>query len=268
MAINALYSASSGLAALDTALDVTANNLANVNTPGYKASRTNFQDLLYIEKEQPGAINANDDQRPIGLYVGLGVRVSGTQLDFTQGAPQFTGRPLDITIDGEGFFVVTVEPSLGGGTAYTRAGNFALNSDGDIVMANNQGYRLDPNINIPPDATNISISSDGKVYYTSPGETEQTEAGTIQLATFANPAGLAQIGTNLYTQTDASGDAVTGEPSTDQRGSLQQSFLESSNVDPTRELIDLIRTQRAFEMNSQSIRAADESLRTVSQLRR
>jgi flagellar basal-body rod protein FlgG len=267
MAINALYSASSALSALDTALDVTANNLANVNTPGYKTSRANFQDLLYVEKEQPGTINANDDQRPIGLYVGLGVKVSGTQLDFTQGAPQFTGRPLDLTIDGEGFFVVGVEDAKGG-TAYTRAGNFALNSDGDIVLANDQGRRLDPNINIPPDATNISISSDGTVYYTTPGETEQTEAGTIQLATFANAAGLAQIGENLYSQTDASGDAVIGDPSTDQRGGLLQNFLESSNVDPTRELIDLIRTQRAFEMNSQSIRAADESLRTVSQLRR
>lgn len=267
MAINALYSAASGLAALDTALDVTANNLANVNTPGYKASRCNFQDLLYVEKEQPGALNANDDQRPIGLYVGLGVKVSGTQLDFTQGAPQFTGRPLDVTIDGEGFFTVSVQDSLGG-TAYTRAGNFALNKDGEIVMANDQGRRLEPVINIPEDATNVTISSDGRVYYTSASDPNQVEAGQIQLATFANPAGLKQIGENLYTQTDASGDATTGDPSTDQRGSLQQSFLESSNVDPTRELIDLIRTQRAFEMNSQSIRAADESLRTVSQLRR
>ncbi len=118
MAINALNSAASGLSALDTALDVTANNLANVNTPGYKASRTNFQDLLYIEKEQPGTRNVNDDQRPIGLYVGLGVKVSGTQLEFTQGAPQFTGRPLDATIEGEGFFQVGVEDALGG-TAYT-----------------------------------------------------------------------------------------------------------------------------------------------------
>lgn len=267
MAINALQSAASGLTALDTALDVTANNLANVNTSGYKASRANFQDLLYVEKEQPGTRNANEDQRPTGLYVGLGVKVSGTQLDFTQGAPQATGRPYDVTIQGEGFFQVKVEDALGG-TAYTRAGNFALNADGEVVLANDQGRRLEPTVTIPPDALGVEITSDGRVMYTVAGSVEQTEAGRFQLATFANPAGLKQIGENLYTQTDASGAPTQGDPSTDNRGSLSQGFLESSNVDPTRELIDLIRTQRAFEMNSQSIRAADESLRTVAQLGR
>jgi flagellar basal-body rod protein FlgG len=267
MAINALHSSASALAALDTALDVTANNLANVNTPGFKASRANFQDLLYIEKEQPGTLNAQQDQRPIGLYVGLGVKISGTQLDFAQGAPQFTGRPLDVNVNGDGFFQVTVEDARGG-LAFTRAGNFALNRDGELVLANDQGRRIEPGVSIPPEATNVTISSDGRVLYTAPGETEQTEAGRLQLATFVNPAGLKQVGENLYVETDASGPPVVGDPSTDQRGFLQQNFLESSNVDPTRELIDLIRTQRAFEMNSQSIRAADESLRTVSQLRR
>lgn len=267
MAINALQSASSALSALDTAMDVTANNLANVNTTGFKASRTNFQDVMYMERAQPGTQNANDDERPTGLYVGLGVKVSGTQLDFTQGAPQFTGRNLDVHIAGEGFFVVGVEDSLGG-TAYTRSGNFALNSEGDIVLANDQGRRLEPNINIPPGSKSISISGDGQVTYVPAGETEPAEAGRLQLATFVNPAGLKQVGENLFTQTEASGDAVVGDPAADDRGSLQQGLIETSNVDPTRELIDLIRTQRAYEMNSQSIRAADESLRTIAQLRR
>ena len=267
MAINALQSAASGLSALNTALDVTANNLANVNTPGFKSSRVNFQDLLYVEKAQPGTINANQDQRPIGLYLGLGVRVSGTQLDFTQGAPQSTGRPLDVTINGNGFFQVSVEDSLGnGGLAYTRAGNFTRNSDGEIVLANDQGRRLTPQIQIPQEAQTITIGADGQVSYTVAGQSAPVELANIQLATFVNPAGLKQVGENLYVETAASGPPVTGDPGTDSRGSLQSNFLEASNVDPTRELIELIRTQRAFELNSQSIRAADETLRNVGQL--
>jgi len=267
MAINALQSASSALAALDTALDVTANNLANINTVGFKASRTNFQDLLYIHKEASGTLNAIQDERPMGVHVGLGVKLSGTQLDFTQGPPQFTGRPLDVNIEGDGFLQVAVEDSRGS-FGYTRAGNLALNSDGEVVLANDQGRRVQPVIQIPPDAKNVSISNDGRISYVAPGETEATEAGQLQLSTFVNPAGLKQIGENLYVETDASGPPTSGEPGSDERGSIQQGELESSNVDPTRELIDLIRTQRAYEMNSQSIRAADESLRTVAQLRR
>jgi flagellar basal-body rod protein FlgG len=269
MAINALQSGSSALSALNTALDVTANNLANVNTPGFKASRVNFQDLLYVEKAQPGVVNANQDQRPIGLYVGLGVKVSGTQLDFAQGAPQVTNRPLDVMIKGNGFFQVSVEDALGsGGVAYTRAGNFALNSDGEIVLANDQGRRLEPPIQIPPEAIDISIGSDGQVSYSLAGEAEPVNVATLQTATFVNPAGLKQVGENLYVETAASGPPETGDPGTDRRGTLLQNFLESSNVDPTRELIDLIRTQRAYDMNSQSIRSADQALQTISQLRR
>ncbi|NUQ69031.1 MAG: flagellar basal-body rod protein FlgG [Phycisphaerales bacterium] len=269
MAINALQSSSSALSALNVALDVTANNLANVNTPGFKSSRTNFQDLLYVEKAQPGVLNANQDQRPTGLYVGLGVKVSGTQLDFTQGAPQATNRPLDVMVNGNGFFEVSVEPERGnGGRAYTRAGNFALNSDGEIVLANDQGRRLQPTIAIPPEAMEVAITDDGRVFYTVAGSPEPTEAGQIQLASFANNAGLKQIGENLFVETAASGPPVVGNPGVDARGTLRSNFLESSNVDPTRELIELIRTQRAFEMNSQTIRAADDTLRSVAQLRR
>jgi flagellar basal-body rod protein FlgG len=269
MAINALQSSASALSALNTALDVTAHNLANVNTNGFKSSRVNFQDLLYIEKEQPGTRNAIDDQRPTGLYVGLGVKVSGTQLDFTSGAANRTGNPLDCMIEGEGFFEVQVEDSVGnGGRAFTRAGNFTLNSDGELVLANDQGRRLEPNIPIPETAESVTIGADGTVYYTEAGNPAQQEAGQLTIATFINPHGLKQVGENLYVETEASGPPNSGNPGEQKRGSIRSGFLESSNVDPTRELIELIRTQRAFEMNSQSIRAADESLRSVAQLRR
>jgi flagellar basal-body rod protein FlgG len=268
MAINALQSASSALSALSTGLDVIANNLANVNTQGYKASRANFQDLLYIEKAQPGVENANGDQRPTGLYVGLGVKVSGTQLDFTQGAPIPTERELDLLIDGPGFFKVTVEDDRAeGGVAYTRAGNFTLNSEGQIVLANDQGRVLDPEITVPDDAIGIQILTTGEVYALFAGDT-QSQIGNIELAGFINPAGLKQMGENLYGETEASGPPLTGEPAQGGLGIIQQGFLENSNVDPTLELIQLIKTQRAFEMNSQSIRAADEVLQTVTQLRR
>lgn len=268
MAINALQSAASALSAMNTALDVTANNLANINTAGFKSSRVNFQDLLYIEKAQAGTQNAIQDTRPIGLYVGLGVRASGTQLDFTQGSSLTTGRPLDAMIQGQGFFQVQVEDNLGGGVAYTRAGNFTLNRDGELVLANDVGRRVVPPVVIPPNADQVTIASNGDVTYTTTEDAAPQTAGTLELATFVNPAGLKQVGENLYVVTDGSGPATTGAPGTDNRGSLLQNFLEASNVDPTKELIGLIQTQRAFEMNSQSIRAADDTLRSVAQLRR
>lgn len=268
MAITALDSAASGLSALNTSMDVIANNLANVNTPGFKTSRANFQDLLYAEKAQPGVENSIGQKRPTGLYVGLGVKVSGTQLNFEQGAPINTGRELDVTINGRGFFRVQVQDSLGDGFAYTRSGAFALNKDGEIVMASDQGRRLEPNLVIPEDATAISINDDGEVYVDRPGLTEPELVGQFELAAFVNPAGLKQIGENLYIQTDASGPPVTGNPGSDQFGTLKQGFIENSNVDPTFELINLIKTQRAFEMNSNTIRAADDTLRTIATLRR
>lgn len=269
MALVALHSAATGLSALNTDLDVIANNLANVNTQGFKASRANFQDLLYQEKLMPGVENANGDQRPTGLYVGLGTRISGTQLDFTQGAPLSTGRQLDVLIDGDGFFQVKVEDDRAvNGTAYTRAGNFTVNKDGELVLANDQGRRVEPAINIPSDATSVDINADGTVYVSQPGQTEPVEVGKFELAVFVNPQGLKQLGENLYGETEASGPPVTGEPETDNIGRLQGGFLEGSNVDPTMELIKLIRTQRAFEMNSNVIRAADDTLRAVANLRR
>lgn len=268
MALLALHAAATGLNALSTSLDVTANNLANANTEGFKASRVNFQDLLYLERAQPGVENANGDMRPTGLYVGLGVEISGTQVDFEQGAPIATDRPLDVMIDGEGFFQVVVESDVGEGLAYTRAGNFAVNVDGEIVLANSEGRRLDPPITVPEGATSITISDDGTVHVMLPGEIEPAEVGQFELATFINPAGLKQIGENLFLPSAASGPAELGQPLEGGRGSILQGFLEGSNVDPVIELVNLIRTQRAFELNSQSIQAADEALRTIGNLRR
>ena len=269
MAINALHSASTGLSALNTELDVTANNLANVNTVGFKGSRVNFQDLLYIEKAQPGVENANGDQRPTGLYVGLGVKVAGTHLDFTQGAPISTGRELDIAIDGIGFLQVSVEPDRApNGVAYTRFGAFAVNRDGELVLATDQGRRLEPNITLPADTLKVEINANGEVFVLQPGAVDLAQIGQLELATFVNPAGLKQIGENLYAETEGSGPPIVGEPGEENRGRILQGFVEGSNVDPTRELINLIKTQRAFEMNSQTIRTADESLRAIAQLRR
>lgn len=269
MAITALHTAATGLSALNTQLDVIGNNLANVNTNGYKGSRVNFQDLLYMERAQPGVENANSDRRPTGLYVGLGVKVSGTQLDFNQGNLVNTGRELDVSIEGLGFLRVAVEPGrAAGGIAYTRAGSLALNRDGQLVLANDQGSRLLPNITIPQDATKIDISTDGRVLVTQPGNAEPAQVGQLELATFVNPTGLKQLGENFYGETVASGPPIVGNPGVDQRGQIRQGFVEGSNVDPTRELIDLIKTQRAFEMNSQTIRSADQALQTIAQLRR
>lgn len=268
MAVSALHSASTGLSALSTSLDVIANNLANANTDGFKSSRANFQDLLYIEKQQPGVENANGDQRPTGLYVGLGTKVSGTQVNFAQGSPRETGRDLDLMIDGNGFFQVEVGDDTGEGLAYTRAGNFAVNADGEMVLATDQGRRLVPGIEIPEEATKIDVTADGVVSVSVPGQFEVEEVGELEIATFINPAGLKQIGENLFVPSTASGDPNIGEPGEAERGTIQQGFLESSNVDPVRELVDLIRTQRSFELNSQSIQAADEALQTIGQLRR
>ncbi|MFI4854558.1 MAG: flagellar basal-body rod protein FlgG [Phycisphaerales bacterium JB065] len=269
MATISLYSASTGMNALNTRLDVIANNLANVNTDGFKGSRANFQDLLYQEKRLPGVENANGDRSPTGLYVGLGVKVSGTQIDFREGAPIQTGKELDMLIEGDGFFQVRVEDSVSEtGIAYTRAGNFVKNADGDLVLGNDLGYRLEPGITIPEDAAKIEIGTDGTVYALFNGDTDPQEIGQIEIANFVNPTGLSQIGGNLFVETAASGQAITGEPGTERFGKIRAGYLEGSNVDPTRELIELIRTQRAFEMNSQVVRASDETLQAIGQLRR
>ena len=268
MAITALHAASSGMRALDEKLNVVANNLANINTHGFKRSRVNFEDLLYQVKREPGVPNANDEPIPHGILIGTGVQVSGTQLDFEFGTVDPTGRPLDWQIEGEGFFQVTTIQDGSEITAYTRAGNFAQNAVGNIVLGNSDGSLIEPPIAIPEDAIEVAVARNGEVRVRQEGSNTLDVVGQVELARFVNPEGLKQIGRNLYVETDASGAPVTGPPQTDGLGAISQGNLEMSNVDPVRELIDLITTQRAFELNSQSIQSADESLQIVANLRR
>lgn len=268
MAITALHAAASGMRALDEKLNVVANNLANINTHGFKRSRVNFEDLLYQVRREPGVLNADDEPIPHGILVGTGVKVSGTQLNFEAGTVDPTGRPLDWQIEGEGFFQVT---TIEDGTqirAYTRAGNFAQNAVGNIVLGNSGGAVLEPPIALPTDSVEITVGRNGEVSVRQQGSSTLTAVGQIELARFVNPEGLKQVGRNLYIETDASGAPVSGTPQTDGLGAIAQGNLEISNVDPVRELIDLITTQRAFELNSQSIKSADETLQIVSNLRR
>jgi flagellar basal-body rod protein FlgG len=267
MAIMALHSAATGLSALSTQLDVISNNLANANNNGFKSSRVNFEDILYQQMQQPGVTNANEDVRPTGIEVGLGTRISGTQLNFAQGSAVQTGRQLDAMIQGDGFFRVKVLPGQGDGLAYTRTGQFFVNPNHQLVLNSSDGNVLDPPISIPADATSVNIGSDGRVYVTQPGSTTPTLAGQMQLVRFINPQGLVQIGGNMYQQTTASGEPTIGNPGTNGLGTLQGQALEASNVDPVTELVSLIQTQRVFEMNSQSIQAADQMLQVVSNLR-
>ncbi|MCH7527183.1 MAG: flagellar basal-body rod protein FlgG [Planctomycetes bacterium] len=268
MAVTALHAAATGMKALDTKLDVLANNLANVNTAGFKRSRVNFEDLMYQVKREPGILNVDDEPIPHGIQVGLGVQVSGTQLDFTQGSVDRTDRPLDMMIDGEGFFQVRTIDNGDEVIAYTRNGAFTRNAEGNIVLSNSGGAILEPPINVPEDTLRISIGRNGEVSVLQQGSSVLSVVGQIELARFVNPEGLNQIGQNLFTENDASGVPVTGAPQADGLGSIVQGSLEMSNVDPVRELIQLILTQRAFELNSQSIQSADQALQIVANLRR
>ena len=254
--------------ALDEKLNVVANNLANINTQGFKRSRVNFEDLLYQVKREPGIPNAQNEPIPHGIVVGTGVKVSGTQLNFSPGAVDTTGKPLDVQIEGEGFFQVRTVYDGDNVVAYTRAGDFVKNSQGNIVLGNSGGAVLEPPIVIPDDAIEVSIGRNGEVRVRQQGANTLNTVGQMELARFVNPEGLKQIGRNLYVETDASGTAVTGTPEADGLGATVQGSLEMSNVDPVRELIDLITTQRAFELNSQAIQSADQSLQIVSNLRR
>jgi flagellar basal-body rod protein FlgG len=270
MAIQALNSAATGLRALSTRIDVVANNLANAETTAFKRSRVNFEDLMYLTLKQPGVQNAAGDVTPAGIFVGLGTRISNTQIDTEQGSLENTNRPLDVGISGNGFFRVRMPDTVANGLGYTRNGNFFVNADGDLVVGMGDGYRLDPPINIPAGIPNdqISISEDGVVSYIPPGETTRTTAGQLTLYQFVNPQGLSLLGGSIYAETEASGTAIESNPGEDGAGKTLQSFLEGSNVDPVKELVTLIKTQRAFELNSQSIQTADQALQTIGNLRR
>lgn len=254
--------------ALDEKLNVVANNLANINTTGFKRQRVNFEDLTYQIKREPGVLNAENEPIPYGVVVGTGVQVSGVQTNFAIGSIDPTDRPLDASIDGEGFFQVQTIYDGDRVLAYTRAGNFVRNAQGNVVLGDSGGAVLDPPIVIPDDEIEITIARNGEVRVRQQGAPTLNTVGQIELARFVNPEGLKQIGRNLYVETDASGTPITGTPETDGIGAIAQGRLELSNVDPVRELIELITTQRAFELNSQVIQTADESLQIVTNLRR
>jgi flagellar basal-body rod protein FlgG len=253
--------------ALETKLDVIAHNLANVNTTGFKRGRANFEDLLYRHEQMPGAQDSAGGQTATGTSIGLGTRVSSVQTDFGQGATQQTDNSLDVSIEGPGFFQVQ-DPSTNG-TVYTRAGNFSINANGALVLGSaSTGRLLEPQISIPNDAMAVSIQFDGRVMVRQPGTTSLSEVGQLQIASFVNPEGLLKLGENLFQETDASGTAVVGNPGENGLGALRSGALEASNVEPVQELINLITTQRSFELNSQAVQAGDEVLQLISNLRR
>ncbi len=262
--IRALFSAGSGMTAQQMNVDNIAHNLANANTVGFKMRRAQFQDLLYQSLVQPGAAAGSQTVVPSGLQLGLGTRPAANEIIFTQGNFTATGNPLDLVIEGRGFFQVR-RPS--GELAYTRAGQFHLDRDGNLVTAD--GDPLEPQITLPPEAQSITIAADGTVSFTQPGQTAAQLAGQIQLANFPNPAGLNSLGRNLYTPTDASGDPTIGTPGGQEGlGSLLQGYSEGSNVSVVEEFVSLIIAQRAYEANSKVVKAADEMYSQVNNLTR
>ena len=257
--IRSLYVAKTGLEAEQTRMDVIANNLANVNTSGFKGSRAVFQDLLYQNLTQPGAQSSQSTQYPSGLQLGTGVRPVSTERLMTQGNLTQTGNSLDVAINGQGFFQV-LEPN--GTIAYTRDGTFQLNNQGQLVTAN--GYLVQPTVTIPASAQSVTIGNDGTVSVTLPGQAAPQQVGALQLASFVNPTGLQSIGDNLYLQTGSSGAPNTGQPTLNGLGSVRQGYLESSNVNVVAELVDMISPQRAYEVNSKAVTASDQMLQYVN----
>ncbi len=251
--------AATGMAAEETQLDTIANNLANANTAGYKSQTAQFEDLLYQNARVAGP-NSTGNVAPTETQIGTGVRVVATTRSFAQGTLQQTGNPLDLAIQGDGFFTV-MKPS--GDMAYTRAGSFQLDSQRRITTSD--GLPLEPPMTIPANATSITIASDGTVSAQMPGSTTATNVGQIQLTTFPNPNGLAAEGNNLFSATSSSGQPVSGAPGSNGSGSLLQGSTEGSNVDVVDQMVAMIRTQRAYEINSKVISAADEMLRNATQ---
>jgi flagellar basal-body rod protein FlgG len=267
MSVQSLYTAATGMESLQSKLNVIANNLANVNTTGFKSDRANFEDLFYRNEILPGAQDAASNYTPTGTHTGLGVRMQSTQTSFLQGAFQETGQQLDVAIEGRGFLMVT-DP-VTSQNLYTRAGNLSLNAQGNLVVGSAQTGRLVfPAIQIPQDSTGVTISADGRVFYQQPGNPQLQQAGQLQLSMFQNPEGLLKLGENLYSETVSSGSPIQSTPGTQGIGALRQGFLELSNVEPVRELIDLITTQRSFEMNSQVIDAGNNILQVITNLAR
>ncbi|GAA7828882.1 flagellar basal-body rod protein FlgG [Helicobacter pylori] len=261
--LRSLYSATSGMLAQQTHIDTTSNNIANVNTTGFKKSRADFNDLFYQAMQYAGTNTSNTTLSPDGMEVGLGVRPSAITKMFSQGSPKETENNLDIAITGKGFFQVQLPD---GTTAYTRSGNFKLDEQGNLVTS--EGYLLIPQITLPEDTTQVNIGVDGTVSVTQGLQTTSNVIGQIILANFVNPAGLHSMGDNLFSITNASGEAIVGNPDSQGLGKLRQGFLELSNVRLVEEMTDLITAQRAYEANSKSIQTADAMLQTVNSLKR
>jgi flagellar basal-body rod protein FlgG len=259
--IRSLWIAKTGLDAQQTQLDVISNNLANVGTAGFKRSRAVFEDLLYQTLRQPGAQSSQQTQLPTGLQLGTGVRPVASERVFTQGNLQKTDNVLDIAVNGQGFFQVTLPD---GTLAYTRDGSFHTDSQGQLVSSS--GYPLSPAITIPSNAQTITVARDGTVTITQPGQAAPTQVGTIQLANFINAAGLEGRGENLYVETAASGTPTANTPGTNGLGVLNQGYVETSNVNVVEELVNMIQTQRAYEINSKAVQTSDQMLQKLTQI--
>ncbi|HEX8232558.1 MAG TPA: flagellar basal-body rod protein FlgG [Caulobacteraceae bacterium] len=261
--MRALSTAATGMAAQQLNVEVISNNIANMNTVGFKRQRAEFQDLLYQDVERAGAQSSGSGTIvPTGIQIGAGVKAGSVYRITEQGGLTQTGNKFDLAIRGRGFLQVLL-PS--GETAYTRAGNLSLNAEGQLVT--DDGYQIQPQISVPQDATDVSVSATGQVQVTSPGQTEPQVVGQIQLASFMNEGGLEAMGDNLFMESAASGQAVTGDPGAEGFGTIMQGYTEASNVDAVTEITSLINAQRAYEMNSKVITAADQMLATTSQLK-
>lgn len=256
---SALWAAKTGLDAQQTQMAVVSNNLANVNTTGFKKGRAVFEDLMYQNVRQVGAATSQDTQAPSGLSLGTGVRVVATEKVYTQGSFNQTGNALDVAISGRGFFQVALPD---GSMGYTRDGSFQLNSQGQLVTSS--GYAVQPSISIPQSAQSITVAADGTVSATLSGESAPTQVGTLQLTDFVNPAGLQPRGENLLMESGSSGAAQTSTPGLNGLGSLQQGAVEASNVNVVEEMVNMIQTQRAYEMNTKAISSADQMLQFIS----
>lgn len=261
--MRSLYTAATGMIAQQLQIDVTSNNIANVNTIGYKKGRAEFADLLYQSLSYAGASTSATTMAPTGMEVGLGVRPTSVQKMFTQGNFKETGNDLDMVIAGRGFFQVQMPD---GSTAYTRNGSFKLDGNGTIV--NSDGYALIPAITVPADATKVSIGQDGTISVLQPGQTAPQQVGQLELVNFVNPAGLHALGDNNFVNTPASGDPIAGQAGLNGLGQVRQGFVEMSNVQLVEEMTDLITGQRAYEANSKAILTSDEMLGIVNQLKR
>jgi flagellar basal-body rod protein FlgG len=256
----ALWAAKTGLDAQQTEMAVISNNLANVNTTGFKQDRAVFEDLLYQNQTQAGADTSQTTQSPSGMSIGTGVQVMATEKDYSQGSLTQTGNPLDVAIQGQGFFQIQMPD---GTLAYSRDGTFQTNAQGQLVTSS--GYLMQPGITVPQGAQSVTIGSDGTVSVTLAGQSAATQIGQLQLANFINPAGLTPIGGNLLEQSAASGSPQTGSPGTNGFGTLTQGDLESSNVNVVEELVNMIQTQRAYEMNSKAISTVDNMLQYATE---